>query len=119
MAEHIQFDYLYDNHFAELKDTELMNERLNLMVQIEPYIGTYYSRDFVKRKILRQTEEEILEMDHEMEEENATGVGVPLETQQAMMQGMMDQDLGVQPKDPTPDEKSTKSPGIDIKKAKI
>ena len=119
MAEHIQFDYLYDNHFAELKDTELMNERLNLMVQIEPYIGTYYSRDFVKRKILRQTEEEMIEMEKEMEEENATGVGVPLETQQAMMQGMMDQDLGVQPKDPTPDEKSTKSPGIDIKKAKI
>ena len=124
MAEHIQFDYIYDNHFAEMKETELMNERLNVMVQIEPYIGTYYSRDYVKRKILRQTDEEIMEMESEMEKENAEGTGVPLETQQMMMQGQMQMDqantnLGKNPTDPAPDEGSTKSPGIDIKKAKI
>ena len=124
MAEHIQFDYLYDNHFAELKETELMNERLNLMTQIEPYIGTYYSRDFVKRKILRQTEEEMIEMDKEMEEENATGVGVPLETQQMIAQGQMEVDrattnLGKNGKDPDTKGDSTEPPGIDIKKAKI
>ena len=124
MAEHIQFDYLYDNHFAELKETELMNERLNLMTQIEPYIGTYYSRDYVKRKILRQTDEEILEMDKEMEEENATGVGVPLETQQMIAQGQMEVDrattnLGKNGKDPDTKGDSTEPPGIDIKKAKI
>jgi hypothetical protein len=124
MAEHIQFDYLYDNHFAELKDTELMNERLNLMTQIEPYIGTYYSRDYVKRKILRQTEEEMIEMEKEMEEENATGVGVPLETQQAIAQGQMEVDrattnLGKNGKDPDTKGNSTESPGIDIKKVKI
>ena len=124
MAEHIQFDYLYDNHFAELKEAELMNERLNLMVQIEPYIGTYYSRDYVKRKILRQTDEEIIEMESEMEEENAMGTGVPLETQQMMMQGQMAMDgattnLGNTAKDPAPDESATDAPGIDIKKAKI
>ena len=124
MSEHIQFDYLYDNHFAELKEAELMNERLNLMVQIEPYIGTYYSRDYVKRKILRQTDEEIIEMESEMEEENAMGTGVPLETQQMMMQGQMAMDgattnLGNTAKDPAPDESATDAPGIDIKKAKI
>jgi len=124
MAEHIQFDYLYDNHFAELKETELMNERLNLMTQIEPYIGTYYSRDYVKRKVLRQTEEEMLEMEKEMEEENATGVGVPLETQQAIAQGQMEVDrattnLGKNGKDPDTKGDSTQPPGIDIKKAKI
>ena len=124
MAEHIQFDYLYDNHFAELKETELMNERLNLMTQIEPYIGTYYSRDYVKRKILRQTEEEMIEMDKEMEEENETGVGVPLETQQMIAQGQMEVDrattnLGKNGKDPDTKGNSTEPPGIDIKKAKI
>ena len=124
MADHIQFDYLYDNHFAELKETELMNERLNLMTQIEPYIGTYYSRDYVKRKILRQTEEEMIEMDKEMEEENATGVGVPLETQQMIAQGQMEVDrattnLGKNGKDPDTKGNSTEPPGIDIKKAKI
>ncbi len=128
MAEHIQFDYLYDNHFAELKETELMNERLNLMVAIEPYIGTYYSRDYVKRKILRQTDEEIEEMAEEMEEENATGVGVPLETQNAIMQGQIENgqigtnqktNMGKNGKDPEVNGKSTEAPELNIKKAKI
>tara|TARA_R100000234_G_scaffold102679_1_gene71951 strand:+ start:601 stop:2277 length:1677 start_codon:yes stop_codon:yes gene_type:complete len=128
MAEHIQFDYLYDNHFAELKETELMNERLNLMVAIEPYIGTYYSRDYVKRKILRQTDEEIEEMAEEMEEENATGVGVPLETQNAIMQGQIENgqignnqktNMGKNGKDPEVNGSSTEAPELNIKKAKI
>ncbi len=129
MAEHIQFDYKYDNHFAELKDHELMTERLNIMVAIEPYIGTYYSRDYVKRKILRQTDEEIEEMAQEMEEENEAGIGVPLETQNQMMQGAIDAEaqrqgnLGKNPTEPSLDNKKnggrTEAPDIDIKKAKI
>jgi len=123
MAEHIQFDYIYDNHFAELKDTELMNERLNVMVAIEPYIGTYYSRDYVKRKVLRQTDEEIIEMEEEMENENQMGIGVPLETQNTIMQGQMQNDLGMKQMEPNLDKKkdggSTKAPSINIKKAKI
>ena len=129
MAEHIQFDYKYDNHFAELKDHELMTERLNIMVAIEPYIGTYYSRDYVRRKVLRQTDEEIEEMIQEMDEENASGVGVPLETQNQMVQGRIDADveaakaLGKTPKEPdianSKGEGATEAPGIDIKKAKI
>ena len=129
MAEHIQFDYVYDNHFAELKDHELMTERLNIMVAIEPYIGTYYSRDYVKRKILRQTDEEIEEMAQEMEEENEAGIGVPLETQNQMMQGAIDNEiakqetLGKNGKEPNLDNKKnggrTEAPEINIKKAKI
>ena len=129
MAEHIQFDYKYDNHFAELKDHELMTERLNIMVAIEPYIGTYYSRDYVKRKILRQTDEEIEEMAQEMEEENEAGIGVPLETQNQMMQGSIDAEverqgqLGKNGTEPNLDNKKnggrTEAPDIDIKKAKI
>ena len=129
MAEHIQFDYKYDNHFAELKDHELMTERLNIMVAIEPYIGTYYSRDYVKRKVLRQTDEEIEEMAQEMEEENEAGIGVPLETQNQMMQGSIDAEverqgnLGKNGKEPNLDNKKnggrTEAPDIDIKKAKI
>ena len=129
MAEHIQFDFKYDNHFAELKDHELMTERLDIMVAIEPYIGTYYSRDYVKRKILRQTDEEIEEMAQEMEQENEAGIGVPLETQNQMMQGSIDAEvqrqgeLGKNGKEPTLDNKKnggrTEAPDIDIKKAKI
>ena len=57
MEEHIQYDFLYDNHFAELKDAELLNERLNMVQVAEPYIGKYFSQDYVRRKILRQTDE--------------------------------------------------------------
>ena len=61
MNEHIQYDFLYDNHFAELKDAELLNERLALVGTAEPYVGKYFSVDYVRRKILRQTDQEIIE----------------------------------------------------------
>ena len=60
MNEHIQYDFLYDNHFAELKESELLNERLSMVQVAEPYVGKYFSQDYVRRKILRQTDEEIL-----------------------------------------------------------
>ena len=69
MSDHIQYDYLYDGHFSELKDTELMNERLNLMMAIQPYIGTYYSQDYVRRKVLRQTDQEIVDEDNLIKKE--------------------------------------------------
>ncbi|NBW58333.1 portal protein, partial [bacterium] len=52
MSDHIQYDYLYDGHFAELKDAELLNERLNMVQIAEPYVGKYFSQDYVRRKIL-------------------------------------------------------------------
>ena len=74
MSEHIQYDFLYDNHFAELKESELMTERLNLAATAEPYIGKYYSQDYIRRKVLRQTDEEIIEQDKIMKKEIADGV---------------------------------------------
>jgi hypothetical protein len=74
MREHIQYDFLYDNHFTELKETELQNERLALLGATEPYIGKYYSQDWVRRKVLRQTDEEIDEQDALIEKEIADGV---------------------------------------------
>ena len=74
MSEHIQYDFLYDNHFAELKDAELMNERLTLAATAEPYVGKYYSQDYLRRKVLRQTDQEILEQDELIKKEIAAGV---------------------------------------------
>ena len=74
MNEHIQYDFLYDNHFAELKDAELLNERLNMVQVAEPYVGKYFSQDYVRRKILRQTDMEILEQDKLIEKEIKDGV---------------------------------------------
>ena len=73
MSEHIQYDFLYDNHFSELKEAELMNERLSAATA-EPYVGKYYSQDYVSRKILRQTDIEILEQDKLIEDEIKKGI---------------------------------------------
>ena len=73
MSEHIQYDFLYDNHFTELKETELLNERLASLATVEPYIGKYYSNDWVRRNVLRQTDEEIREEDEKIEDEIADG----------------------------------------------
>ena len=74
MNEHIQYDFLYDNHFSELKDAELLNERLNMVATAEPYVGKYFSQDYVRRKILRQTDIEILEQDALIKKEIKDGV---------------------------------------------
>jgi len=74
ISDHIQYDFIYDNQFAELKESELMNERLGTLASIEPYIGKYYSVDYVRRKILRQTDTEIKEIDEQIEQEIKDGI---------------------------------------------
>jgi len=74
MNDHIQYDFLYDNHFAELKDSELLQERLNLASAAEPYVGKYYSADYIRRKVLRQTDQEIIDQDKQIKQEIAKGV---------------------------------------------
>jgi len=86
MSEHIQYDFLYDNHFSELKESELLNERLNMVAVAEPYVGKYFSQDYVRRKILRQTDVEILEQDALIEKEIEEGI-IPDPSAQAMDMG--------------------------------
>ena len=74
MSEHIQFDFLYDNHFTELKEAELMNERMGLLATVEPYVGKYFSQDYVRRRVLRQTDEEIIEQDKLIKKEIKSGI---------------------------------------------
>jgi hypothetical protein len=74
ISDHIQYDFLYDNQFAELKETEMLNERLGILATIEPYIGKYYSTEWVRKKVLRQTDSEIEEMDEQIEQEIADGI---------------------------------------------
>jgi len=74
ISEHIQYDFLYDNQFAELKETEMMNERLATLATIEPYIGRFYSQEWVRRKVLRQTDAEMVEQDEQIEQEIKDGI---------------------------------------------
>ena len=71
MKEEISYDFVSDAHFSELKDVEIMKERLGILEVIDPYVGKYFSKEYIRRKVLRQTEEEIKELDKEMEDENA------------------------------------------------
>ena len=75
-SEHIQFDYIYDNHFAELKEAELFQNRMgNLNNVREPYVGKYFSQDYLRRKILRQSDE-IVEQNKLIEKEIEAGLYV-------------------------------------------
>jgi len=72
--DHIQYDFVYDNQFAELKESELLNERLGTLATIEPYIGRYYSQEWVRRKVLRQSDQEMVELDDQIAKEIEDGV---------------------------------------------
>ena len=74
MADHIQYDFIYDNHFSELKETELLTERLNMAGVAEPYVGRYFSQDYIRRKVLRQTDIEIIEQDKLIKQEIKKGI---------------------------------------------
>jgi len=73
MKEHIQYDYLYDNHFTELKNLEMMTEKLNVISQMDPYIGKYFSVEYIRTNILGQTETEMEEIDVEMADDIKSG----------------------------------------------
>jgi len=73
MKEHIQYDYLKDNHFTELKNLEMMTEKLNVIAQMDPYIGKYFSVEYIRSQILGQTETEIEELDREMADDIKQG----------------------------------------------
>jgi len=72
--DHIQYDFLYDNQFAELKESEMLNERLGLVATMEPYIGKYFSVEYVRKRVLRQTDQEIIDIDDQIEREIKDGI---------------------------------------------
>ena len=109
MSDHIQYDFLYDNHFAELKDAELMNDRLGLVASADPYIGKYFSIDYIRRKVLRQTDDEISEQNKLMDEERAAGMIPPTEQEMQMAQMAMDAEQKTQTSKP----KSEVEPDVD------
>ena len=65
----ISFDFASDNHFAELKDAEIMRERIETLSTVDEYVGKYYSNQYIRTNILRQTEEEIQLMDKQIKAE--------------------------------------------------
>ena len=73
MKEHIQYDFVADNYFSELKEKELLNERMALLAQMDPFAGKYFSLEYLRRQILRQTDSEFTEIDKQMKKEIKDG----------------------------------------------
>jgi len=106
MEDHIQYDFLYDNQFAELKESEMLQNRLGNLATIEPYIGKYYSTEYVRKRVLQQTDQEIEEIDMQIEDEIQKGI-LPNPAEQDPITGeplpQEGQDLGDVPVDEDPD----------------
>lgn len=71
IAKDIRFDYLKDNHFTELKNNDILTQRINMLQMIENYVGKYYSIEYVRRNVLRQTDKDIDEIDKQIEQERS------------------------------------------------
>ena len=71
--DHIQINYIADSYFNELKETEIRNERMNLVGTMDPFVGKYFSIDYIRRQVLKHTDTEIDEIDKQIDSEMAEG----------------------------------------------
>ena len=69
--EDIYYDYLKDNNFTELKEAELITNRILLLQYVDPFVGRYYSKEWVRKNVLKQTDEDISEIDEQIANELA------------------------------------------------
>ncbi len=100
--EHIQYDFVADNYFSELKEQEIMNERMALVAQMDPFAGKYFSLEYMRRQILKQTDQEFKDIQKQMDKEIADGKLVdPVQMQQLEVAQM---ELALQPPEPDPAE---------------
>jgi len=68
-SQDIAVDYIKDTHFSELKDSEILRERLGTLREMDEYVGKYYSAEWVRKNVLMQTDEDIEEIDKQIEAE--------------------------------------------------
>jgi len=69
--ESIVFDFIEDNYFSELKESEMIRERFELITSVDEYVGKYVSNEWVRKNILRQTDDDIEELTKQIEQEKA------------------------------------------------
>ena len=104
--EDIYYDFRKDNNFTELREAELLQNRLQMVGMVDPFVGRYFSNQYVMNKILMMTEEEIEEMQEEIKEEKDT---LPPEMQgpMAMQQAQAEQDQQAAAAAQTPPQDNT------------
>ena len=74
VKDKIRYDFMKDNYFEELKQTEILREKVNMLKDIEEQIGKYYSREWVVKNVLFMTDDEMREMQKQMDKEKAAGL---------------------------------------------
>ena len=113
--ESIYYDYIRDNHFTEMRDTELLRERIATLNVVDPYIGRFYSANWVKRNVLQMSTEEIEDLDKEMADEEKKGIGGPTQMMLANQQQQQADEQQYPPEDNTQDNDSqeSKTPELD------
>jgi hypothetical protein len=73
IREDISLDFVEDNYFAELKEMEILRERMEMLSQVDEYIGKYFSNEWVRRNILRLDDETIKQMQQQIDDETKAG----------------------------------------------
>jgi hypothetical protein len=106
--ENIYYDYMKDNNFTEMREAELLRERLSVLATVDPYIGRYYSMNWVQKHVLQFTDEDIEQMKKEIDEEEEQGIGGPTVPQEAQQQQQADAEQ-YPPEDNTQDQGSQES----------
>jgi hypothetical protein len=98
--ENIHYDFIKDNNFSELKEAELMTNRLQLLSSVDPYTGRYFSQAWIQRNVLRLNDDEIKRMQEEIDEEKEAGLGLPVGVMNDVAQQTMMSQVPAQPQNP-------------------
>jgi hypothetical protein len=98
--EYIHYDFIKDNNFSELKEAELMTNRLQLLGSVDPYTGRYFSQAWIQRNVLRLNDDEIKIMENEIEQEKKDGLGLPVGVTNDVAQAQMMSQVPGQPQNP-------------------
>jgi hypothetical protein len=98
--EYIHYDFIKDNNFSELKEAELMTNRLQLLGSVDPYTGRYFSQAWIQRNVLRLTDDDIQIMEKEIEQEKKDGLGLPVGVTNDVAQAQMMSQVPGQPQNP-------------------
>ena len=103
IKEQIQFDYVADSYYNELKQIEIMNERMGVVNQLDPYVGKYFSVEHLRKQILKQTDGEFDEIDEQIQREIEEGIIQDPAAMEDPMMGMAPE-AGAPAAEPNPEE---------------
>ena len=94
--QQIYYNFIKDNNFSELKEAELMTNRLQLLSSVDPYTGRYFSQKWIQQNVLRLSDDDIKQMQKEIDKEKEEGLGLPVGVMNDVAQQQMAGDIQTQ-----------------------